>query len=433
MRIAMTVFARRIPALGAAALVALAAPRAAAGQARAPAPGVVQCGRCHANLDFIQGKGGGRIPDSLLFVAPDALAGTAHAALRCTDCHRGYDVGYPHPTGPVVAPCQTCHAAEGDDWSASIHAANARTQGDAPTCVACHGSHRVYRTSDPRSPTYHLNVASLCGRCHGDQRIIGKYFKGPGDGEARVAAIEFPKSVHGAALTRDGLVVSATCTDCHRAHLVLPPDSARSSVNRANIPATCGRCHAGVAAVFDSSAHGAAYPASPRAVAAGVHRPVCSDCHSAHAIVRADQPRWLLGVVATCGGCHQRQYETYFETYHGQVTKLGFGLVAKCSDCHTAHNMRPVIDPASSVNPMNVVATCRSCHTAANANFTRYYAHPDPTDRRDYPRLFWPWLFMTLLLVSVMGFFLLHTALWLTRIAIERKRGGRPAGAEAAP
>jgi hypothetical protein len=167
---------------------------------------------------------------------------------------------------------------------------------------------------------------------------------------------------------------------------------------------------------------------------------VCIDCHSAHAIVRADQPQWLLGSVEECGSCHERLYVTYFETYHGKVTRLGFGLVAKCSDCHTAHNMRPAADPQSSVYPMNLVATCARCHAGANLNFIRYYAHGDPRQRTKFPLLFWPWLFMTVLLVGVMSFFAMHTGLWLLRSAIDRRRGrghareeGATSGAAAGP
>jgi hypothetical protein len=382
----------------------------------------VDCAKCHSNRDFLQGKGGpGR--DSALYVTPAVLQNTAHQSLRCTDCHRGFDAGYPHTSAAIVAPCQTCHEREGQDWQASIHATNAETQGDAPTCVGCHGSHMVYRMNDPRSAIYPLNVAALCGRCHGDARIIGKYFAGPEKLQARIAAVQFPKSVHGAALTRDGLIVSATCPDCHRAHKILPADSPESSVNRATIPATCGTCHAGVAQVYDSSAHGHTYPVQP-GIAEGHPRPVCIDCHTAHAIVRADRPQWQLGVVQECGSCHERLYETYFETYHGKVTQLGFSLAAKCSDCHTPHNMRSASDPRSSVFPVNLVATCAQCHADANQNFVRYYPHGDPKQRARFPRLYWPWLFMTTLLVGVMGFFGIHTGLWLMRSALEHRRGG---------
>jgi Class III cytochrome C family len=400
----------------------------AAAQARPPAAQVVQCAKCHADHDFIAANARGPGQDTLLYVPPDVLEGTAHQGLACTDCHRGFEAGFPHTASQMVVPCATCHEQEGQDWSASIHAVNAVTVGDAPTCVSCHGSHRVLPKSNPQSPTYPLNVAGLCGRCHGDARIIGRYFVGAGSEQARIATTAFPESVHGIALTRDGLVVSATCSDCHTAHKILPADSAESSVSRANIPATCGTCHAGVLRVFNASAHGPDYPEQP-GVTNPHPKPVCVDCHSAHEIAPADQPAWQLGTVQKCGSCHESLYETYFETYHGQIAELGFNLAAKCSDCHTAHNMRPATDPQSTVFAGNLVATCSQCHEGANANFVKYYAHGDPTQRTRYPLLYWPWLFMTLLLAGVMTFFGVHSVLWLTRRGIQAVGSRRSARA----
>ena len=406
--------------IGLIALAALARPSAAQ---RAP---VVDCAKCHANHDFLVGKGKPPGGDSALYVPATALAGSVHDTIRCASCHVGYGDGYPHNVREKAVPCQKCHTQAGADWSVSIHASNSATKGDAPTCVKCHTAHQVRKSTDPTSPTYALNVAATCGRCHGDTAIIGVYFSGPRSEQARIAAREFPHSVHGAALSRDGLVVSATCSNCHTAHKVLPKDSLASSVNRANIPATCGKCHAGIVATFDSSAHGPMDAVKTGADTVKHEKPVCTDCHASHQIVRTDQPAWLLGTVETCGQCHEKLYETYLETYHGKVTHLGFGLVAKCSDCHTAHNMRPATDAKSSVFAGNLVATCKSCHPSANANFVKYYAHPDPTQRTKFPVLFWAWIFMTLVLVSVFSIFGVHTVLWLFRSLVERLRGGKP-------
>jgi hypothetical protein len=410
------------------AWLAAAAVLLAVAQARDGSAQGISCDKCHGNRDFLAGRRGGR-GDSALYVPSGILQDTRHATLRCAQCHVGYEAGFPHQASSRVVPCQTCHAAAGQDWQASIHASNSAATGDAPTCVGCHGSHSVFGAADRRSPTHPLNVAALCGRCHDDARIIGTYFAAANRTTARTAVSHFAKTVHGSALTRDGLVVSATCNDCHRAHKVLPADSSGSSVNRANIPATCGACHLGVVAAYDSSAHGTA-ERTGRVNATGHSAPICVDCHSAHEIVRADQPQWLLSVVAECGSCHERLYRTYFGTYHGKVTRLGFSLAASCSDCHTAHDMRPQSDARSSVSAENIVATCQRCHPAANANFARYQPHGDPKDRAKYPLLFWTWLGMNTLLASVMTFFLLHTLLWLIRLAINRMRRGGPAHAE---
>lgn len=406
--------------LGSAARLAAQGPRQVASSS------VVQCQKCHGNREFLVGKAKTVRGDSALFVPDSLLRDSRHAKLSCGDCHPGYGGGYPHQTSAVAVSCAKCHEKEGAAWARSIHAPNAKTVGDAPTCVTCHTRHHVLGVDDPRSPTYALNVAKLCGSCHSDPRIVGTYFKKPKDAEARTAVAEYYKTVHGTAISKSGLVVSATCNDCHDAHMVLPPDSAQSTINRAHIAETCGACHAGVLATFDSSSHGRAL-ASGKKTSTGHAAPVCIDCHAGHKIVAASDPVWFRGVVSECGSCHERLYKTYFDTYHGQVTELGFGLTAKCSDCHTAHAMLPPTDARSSVNPANLVATCGRCHPGANAKFVEYLPHGDPQNRAKYPGLFWVWLFMTGLLVSVFSFFGAHTFLWLTRLTLDRVRGGAAA------
>lgn len=390
---------------------------------------VVQCQKCHGNRAVLAGEGGTAAQAARLYVPQQALAGTVHEKLRCAECHVGYERGFPHVPSSTTRSCAACHETEGRDWDQSIHAQNAKEQGDAPTCTGCHGIHQIYPASDRRSPTNALNVAALCGKCHNDARIIGTYFSTAADTQAQRAVNEYFQTVHGMALTEAGLVVSATCNDCHGAHKVLPAKSPDSRVNRAHVAETCGTCHVGVRETFDESSHGKALAAGDT-TADGHQAPVCIDCHTGHQIVRADEPHWYVGVVEECGSCHEKEYETYLETYHGKVTALGSALAAQCSECHTAHAMRPASDPASSVYPMNLMKTCGQCHAEANVNFTRYYAHGDPKSRTKYPLLFWPWLAMTTLLVSVMSFFLLHTALWLIRSAVDYVRARRRGGAE---
>ena len=412
-------------------------PFAAVAHAQAQPEGVgvgpaVQCINCHGNMAFLGGKSATQAQDYALFVTDSIVGPSVHGGLSCAECHPAQAEGYPHRADRRARPCMDCHLGEGRDWGRSIHAANVARGGEAATCVDCHGSHQVFASTDRRSMTYALNVAETCARCHADPDIIGEYFATPEKAQARRAVSLYYETVHGTAITESGLVVAATCNDCHGAHEILPPDSSRSSVNRANIPETCGQCHEGIVEVYDGSAHGQALRA-----AAGPRAPVCTDCHTSHEIVGTDEPVWFRGVVEECGKCHQQLYERYFETYHGKVTRLGSALAARCSDCHTGHNMLPPSDPGSSVNPGNMVETCGRCHSGANENFVQYYAHGDNTDRQRYPKLFWPWLSMTMLLAGVFGFFGIHTLLWLGRTGIDARRrrneeakavetGGRP-------
>lgn len=397
---------------------------------RGQTTGDVTCTKCHADRAFLAANvdDPDRIP--ALYLPDSILTDGPHHILACSDCHRQFDAGYPHRTDAVVTPCGTCHAEAGRQWASSIHAGS--QPGDAATCVDCHGAHDVLPTTDERSPTFALNVAMTCGSCHADQRIIEEYFAAPADTVARTAVAQYIETVHGVATTRAGLTVAATCNDCHRAHDIRPADSAGSSVSHDNVTETCGACHAGIVRTYAGSAHGVAH-GNGELTENGRAAPVCVDCHTAHSIVRADEPAWFVNVVEECGTCHRRLYETYFETYHGQVTRLGFELTAKCSDCHTAHDMRSASDPQSSVYPLNLVATCSQCHPEANDNFAKYYTHGDARDRRRYPVLFWPWLFMTTLLVSVWAFFGVHTVMWFSGLAIERRRARRPGHTDASP
>ena len=58
------------------------------------------------------------------------------------------------------------------------------------------------------------------------------------------------ESTHGKGLAKGGLTVTAMCTSCHTAHSVLPRSDSLSSINSANVPATCGKCQHGMEEQF---------------------------------------------------------------------------------------------------------------------------------------------------------------------------------------
>ena len=133
----------------------------------------------------------------------------------------------------------------------------------------------------------------------------------------------------------------------------------------------------------------------------------------------------MLGALG-CGDCHRESLRSYRDTLHGQVTALGYGMVARCADCHGAHRVLPASDSASPIAPANLVATCRRCHPSANANFVLYAPHADPEDRERYPWLYYAAQAMHGLILGVFGFFGLHTYLWLVRSLLERRRAKDP-------
>ncbi len=57
------------------------------------------------------------------------------------------------------------------------------------------------------------------------------------------------------------------------------------------------------------------------------------------------------------------QHAQYLTSVHGQEMVKGETRVATCSDCHSAHGVRPVKDARSPVAPVNVAQTCARCHS----------------------------------------------------------------------
>ncbi len=113
----------------------------------------------------------------------------------------------------------------------------------------------------------------------------------------------------------------------------------------------------------------------------------CLDCHGGvgteHGKRAMDPAMGFLGkparrdIPALCGRCHSdavfmRKYDPslrvdqvteYWTSVHGlQLRQHNDPNVATCTNCHTAHSIRPPSDPASTVYPTNVVGTCAKCH-----------------------------------------------------------------------
>jgi len=381
----------------------------------ADAPPNDACLACHAGEGFKP------------FVAGDTFGASVHGTLPCVGCHADA-TEVPHRTDlKAVDPsgCAVCHEGVVTKYTASIHGqARANGSTEAATCTSCHGpAHELRRVSDPMSSVYPLNLPRSCGVCHGDPEMAKRHGI-----EVTDAYQLYMDSIHGRALTKSGLLVAAHCGSCHGAHDIRPLRDASSKVNRRNVPATCGSCHAGILDLYRKSTHG-------KALAAGSSdAPVCIDCHTAHRIARVETEAWKLDVIGECGTCHEQSLRTYRDTFHGQVTALGFTRVARCSDCHGSHGILPASDPNSTIAPGNLVATCQQCHPGVGASFAEFSPHADAADREKYPLLYWVAVFMNLLIIGVFLFFGAHSALWFIRSAIARARGeGAPGGDDDEP
>ncbi|MCB2191291.1 MAG: hypothetical protein KQI62_06980 [Deltaproteobacteria bacterium] len=72
----------------------------------------------------------------------------------------------------------------------------------------------------------------------------------------------------------------------------------------------------------------------------------CLDCHAG--MSQEDHAQAAGGQAVNCSQCHEQ--------------KSGHGSGAGCADCHGAHYMLPVEDPASRVTGAKLAATCGTCH-----------------------------------------------------------------------
>jgi len=368
-----------------------------------------------------------------LHVTAESLKASVHADLSCVDCHADA-VKLPHGQRLAAASCMaSCHTKPVSDFTQGAHAiALARNDPRAPSCVTCHGAHGILKADDRASKTHPLNVIKTCGECH------ETFATSPNGHNGKHLVVNYLDSVHGKAVAKGGMAVAATCAGCHGPHKVLPAKDLASSVNRANIAGTCGRCHTGITETFAASVHGEMLAKDAKTAKTA---PVCSDCHTAHSISRTDVPAFKLDIVNECGTCHDKprkggsatMYETYRRSYHGQVTSLGYTRGARCSDCHGAHDVRRIADPVSRMHADNRVASCAKCHENATASFVKFEAHADHRDAARYPILHGVWIYFVIVMSLAFGFFGLHSVLWFFRSMVERVRNGPPPKHKANP
>jgi nitrate/TMAO reductase-like tetraheme cytochrome c subunit len=211
------------------------------------------CAGCHADAAFIE-----RRPVRI----NRPLAGYQHSVhfqslmadgtgATCTDCHAAHDL-YPSADprsttshGRIGATCGRCHEQTAAVFAASIHGqAVAHGNADAPTCIDCHGEHDIRGARDPESSVSPSRVAEAsCIRCHESERLSRRY------GLLAGRLSTYLDSYHGLA-SRAGSTTVANCASCHGIHDIRPSTDPLSSVHKANLPHTCGKCHPGAGENF---------------------------------------------------------------------------------------------------------------------------------------------------------------------------------------
>ncbi len=298
--------------------------------------------------------------------------------------------------------------------------AETRTMVDSSECLGCHDN-LVGVEAFVRS----AHGGNGCTSCHLEGMQLDKHM----EGEVQLAEVrcerchaqqtsEFVGSVHFAG--------DVGCISCHSdIHQAIARRGDKQAVLE-----VCIGCHDEQAS-FAASIHG-------RSLAKGnPDAPDCSSCHGLHAIAAvplAASNEGQLYLTSTCISCHNsgemmvrnginpRAVDTYLDSYHGKGYRLGFpDRSAGCADCHTAHDVLPKEDPASTVNAANIQGMCKECHIHATPFFSRYYAHGDHGDKENYPILYWTFMGMSGLLIGTFAVFWIHSILWMFRGFVENR------------
>jgi cytochrome b subunit of formate dehydrogenase len=207
------------------------------------------CLKCHLDNPEVRqrvGPSAGFIAGYEASVHGVALASGNQQAAACSDCHGAHDMRKgSNPTARVNRwnipnTCGRCHTEIARTYNESIHG-KALQWGDkeAPSCTECHGEHQIFAPKDPRSRVSAKNVSvQVCAPCHSSVRLNEKY------GMAAERYKTFEDSYHGLA-SRGGQVRVANCASCHGVHNIKPSSDPSSTINKANLAATCGQCHPG--------------------------------------------------------------------------------------------------------------------------------------------------------------------------------------------
>ncbi|MCP2620351.1 cytochrome c3 family protein, partial [Candidatus Aminicenantes bacterium AC-334-K16] len=367
------------------------------------------CATCHTDPELTT-KRGRRVIS--LFVDFKKFGRSVHGSLDCIDCHQDAAVeDFPHPERLAKVNCTMCHDKAGEEFFAGIHGqALKRGAPYAPDCVECHGYHDVLPSANVASRTYKMKIPVLCGKCHREGAPVARVYNIP---EHDILA-NYSQSIHGEGLFKRGLIVTATCNDCHGNHLILPHTNSRSTVSILNVARTCTKCHARIEEVHVKIIRGELWEKKPGAI------PACTDCHQPHKIrqvslVQRTSDRECLvchqkpGLVkkvngqeisltvkkedlqetvhrdipcvkchsdidpkrkrpcetagrVDCSNCHAQIAENYFESDHGQAYMEKNPDAPYCTDCHGRHDVLSHLDEQDETFRANIPHLCGDCH-----------------------------------------------------------------------
>lgn len=207
------------------------------------------CMSCHVDNQEVSSKtllGAQFVRSFEKSVHGQALKNGKAEAANCVDCHGSHTMNKAivdnSPVNKMHIPetCAKCHKDIANDYNSSIHG-NMLHKGskDAPGCTDCHGEHDILKHDDPKSPVSSRNVSQqVCGTCHASVKLSKKY------GIASDRFQTFSDSYHGLSV-RGGALEVVNCASCHGAHNIKQAKDSTSTISKANLVKTCGKCHPG--------------------------------------------------------------------------------------------------------------------------------------------------------------------------------------------
>lgn len=236
---------------------------------------------------------------------------------RCAMCHQ-------------PASCTECHQRESVRWTPAAGWGYDSSNG----CLSCHGNINLTRQTQTGTKTFavtgvgesaHADLS--CQQCHIDYRY---------DDQPQASALW-------------NINVGKACADCHR-----ESEDPKSQA---------------VVAQYEESIHA-------KAIAEGdMSSATCASCHGGHFIFRLDtdaaKQRMHASSFRVCGRCHDAEYTTYDDYYHGAAYKAGAPDAPACWECHGSHSVLPQTDAASMISANNIATTCAGdgCHAGTSESF----------------------------------------------------------------
>ena len=189
----------------------------------------------------------------------EALKNGNNNAPTCYDCHGAHEMEkVDNPDSKInkkniAKTCgqSNCHSKQLTDYTGSVHekAILEKNSEDSPTCNNCHGNHVISTKKRESKLVQSKEVIQLCSHCHASVELEKR-----NELPTKVAET-YLESFHGLA-TRGGSSAAANCESCHGYHDVRPSSDSLSSINKKNLPETCGKCHPGAAeTLFNAKIH----------------------------------------------------------------------------------------------------------------------------------------------------------------------------------